>query len=91
MLYKRKSFSVPATNGDGDCSQGHAMPDSKGKCVRCGEATGALRVPHPIELVPMEAAVDASGFENHIPWIREHGVAFQNVVMHRKDLGANGR
>ena len=36
MLYKKPSFSVPATEGKGDCSQGHAMPDRKGKCIRCG-------------------------------------------------------
>lgn len=38
MLYKKPKFSVPATEGKGDCSQGHAMPDRKGKCIRCGDS-----------------------------------------------------
>lgn len=39
MLYKKKSFSVPATNGNATMcdSAGHSMPDTKGKCIRCGE------------------------------------------------------
>lgn len=42
MLYKKQRFSVPATNQAGDCSTGHAMPDTKGKCIRCGEPTGLM-------------------------------------------------
>lgn len=36
MLYKKKAFSVPATEGKGDCSKGHCGPDRKGRCLRCG-------------------------------------------------------
>lgn len=39
MQYTKPSFSVPASAGSGaTCrTQGHAMPDIRGKCVRCGE------------------------------------------------------
>ena len=36
MKYQQPRFQLPATEGKGDCSQGHAMPDRKGKCIRCG-------------------------------------------------------
>lgn len=44
MLYKKKSFSVPATTGNATMcdSAGHSMPDTKGKCIRCGEPTGLM-------------------------------------------------
>jgi hypothetical protein len=39
LKYEAKSFSVPASAGDATiCAEkGHAMPDRKGKCIRCGE------------------------------------------------------
>lgn len=46
MLYERKTFTVPATSGrDEDrrafCAEkGHSAPDSKGRCLCCGETIG---------------------------------------------------
>jgi hypothetical protein len=50
MLYKRKSFTVPASAGTADtCAQvGHCGPDARGRCLRCSE-----------KMTPPAAAVDA--------------------------------
>lgn len=38
MLYQRGSFTVPATaKSIISCDQGHAMLDTKSRCIRCGE------------------------------------------------------
>lgn len=43
MLYTKKSFTLPATEGRQDdlkriCElHGHAFADRKGKCIRCAE------------------------------------------------------
>ena len=45
MLYKKPSFTLPATEGVStlcESSGQHAMPDKKGKCIRCGEQTHLL-------------------------------------------------
>ena len=42
MLYKKPSFQVPATNGGGSCEKGHAMPDQRGRCIRCGEKVAEM-------------------------------------------------
>lgn len=47
MLYKKPSFSVPATEGKGtlcESSGQHAMPDTRGKCIRCGDLIDAPKV-----------------------------------------------
>lgn len=38
-LFNHKTFTVPASGGNAKTcqEQGHAFPDIKGKCVRCGE------------------------------------------------------
>lgn len=38
MNYQKKSFTVPASAGKLETCvrEGHAMPDTKGRCVRCG-------------------------------------------------------
>lgn len=59
MLYKRGSFTVPATSGGAKlCEQQHAMADRRGNCIRCGaaivpqpEPTGA----HPAVSIDMYA------------------------------------
>ncbi len=39
MLYQKRSFTVPATGGNGSmCAEkGHSATDSKGRCLCCGE------------------------------------------------------
>jgi hypothetical protein len=44
VKYQQPRFQLPATEGKGDCSQGHAMPDQKGKCIRCGEKVQTVAV-----------------------------------------------
>lgn len=41
MLYKRKSFTVPASSGDGSLcrEKGHSAPDARGRCLNCGAMT----------------------------------------------------
>ncbi len=63
MKYLDKSFTVPASAGSKDycVEHGHTMPDSKGRCLRCGSRTtveaftARLRDESPIiaRIVPM--------------------------------------
>lgn len=41
--YQQKSFTVPASSGTAATCEahGHAMPDQRGRCIRCGEPVPA--------------------------------------------------
>lgn len=47
MLYKKPSFTVPASGVSTLCESSgqHAMPDQRGKCIRCGEKVRAVHAP----------------------------------------------
>jgi hypothetical protein len=63
-MYRKKSFSVPATNGGGSCEQGHAMPDRKGKCIRCGEWTMSAAERETMNRIAEGVAAYVYGSEN---------------------------
>lgn len=62
MKYQQPRFTLPATEGTStlcESSGQHAMPDRKGKCIRCGEKMDANARLRSIYSQPIEQPSDA--------------------------------